>query len=126
MHDPYADTSLEQLTNTRTRILETKLEMFTLELHERLRVRTLNFQSLDQDTSLINTMLFALIQQHPYDLNSRGKSALESKLFDIEKERRSERTESWKDIIQVMKDFLTTWEAHEQAKIRAEVLSYAG
>ena len=71
-------------------------------------------------------MLMQLIQEHPYDLNTRTKSALDSKIFDIEKERRSERTESWRDIVQVMKDFLTTWEAHEQAKIRAEVLSYAG
>ena len=43
----------------------------------------------------------------------------------LEKERRTEDVECWRDVVMVMRDFLVVWEAHEQAKTKAIFLEHA-
>ena len=43
--------------------------------------------------------------------------------LDLERQRREEEAGCWRDIIPVMRDILTTWEALEQARARAIFLA---
>ena len=56
----------------------------------------------------------------------QDKGIFYRKLLDFQTEARSEQVECWRDVVMVMRDFLMTWEAHEQAKARAIFIQNVG
>ena len=52
----------------------------------------------------------------------REKEPFYKQMFELEKEKRDQDVTCWNDVVMVMRDFLTTWEAHEQARARARLL----
>jgi hypothetical protein len=54
------------------------------------------------------------------------KRALYELLFKAKQEERLQDVECWRDIVLVMRDFLNTWDAHEQMQARAIFLDHAG
>ena len=116
--------SIDQLLGQRTRILKTKLEVFADEISERLKIRTGNLKSLIYDDLLLtNTLLYFEPSSGKSLYQAKFPDRLYGKRFDIEKERREQDVECWRDVTLVMRDFLAAWEALEQARARAIFLN---
>jgi hypothetical protein len=122
-----SDDPLGDLIGGKTRILNTKLEVLALEISERLRIRTLNIERLNADQYSATLMLAKLSAHAQYHLRDHSdKRVFYDVLFGLERQRREEDVECWRDIVNVMRDLLMVWEAHEQAKVKAIFLQYAG
>ena len=52
----------------------------------------------------------------------REKGTFYQKVFDLERERRDQDTDCWRDIVLVLRDFLTFWDEYERAKARGAFL----
>ena len=117
------DQSIDFLVNQRTRILDTKLDVLAAEIEERLRIRRRNVEEILSEELITGSLL---LEFHPtygigrYD--SRIQQSLYQKQFDLTKEKRQQDVECWRDIVLVMRDFLTAWEAREQAGAKAAFL----
>jgi hypothetical protein len=127
---PYAsqpskqDRGLDQLFDQRTSILKTKLEVFASELLDRLRIRTQNLTRISEDQERMAGMLETIVRQANYHLRDHKEKPLFYQLhFDLEQQKRSEDVECWRDVAQVMKDFLNVWEALAHAKSRSLFLN---
>ncbi len=120
------DTSLDDLINQKGRILKTKLEVFASEIHERVRIRSRNIDRISEDEETVKKMLKELNRMERYRLRDTGQQqrTLYQEVFTLEKERREQDVECWRDVVQVMRDFLDTWEAHQQAKSKADLFKY--
>jgi len=114
------DKSIDLLVHQRTEILNTKLQVFAAEIEERLRLRHKNLDVLVREELEAGTLLMEFDPHYGtgrYD--SRLHQFFYQKRFDLTKEQRQQDVECWRDIVLVMRDFLTAWEAHEQARARA-------
>ena len=119
--------ALDQLLNSKSRILKTKLEVLTAEVLQRLNIRDVNITRIGHDQNLLSEITQVLSRQANYGQREhKEKTPLYGKGFDLERERRAQDAECWRDIVMVMRDFLNIWEAHEQAKSRAIFLNHVG
>jgi hypothetical protein len=118
-----ADRTLDDLIHTNTRVLKTKLEAITLTVQERLKIRRQNVQRIGDDKDKVSEMLQKISVGANYHLREhREKNTFYQKMFDLERERRDQDTDCWKDIVLVMRDFLTFWDEYERAKARGAFL----
>jgi hypothetical protein len=118
-----ADKTLTELLHTNTRVLKTKLEAITSSVQERLRIRRQNVQRIADDKSKLSEMLQSISVAANYHLREhREKSTFYQKIFELERERRDQDTDCWKDIVLVLRDFLTFWDEYERAKARGAFL----
>jgi hypothetical protein len=130
-NDPYAaqremekDDGLDRLFDQRTAILKTKLEVFASELLDRLRIRSKNLLTISENQDRLGRMLETLTCQANYHFRDhKEKSVFYQLSFDLERQKRSEDVECWRDVAQIMKDLLNVWEAMEQAKSRSMFLN---
>ena len=123
--DAEIDKSIDLLVHQRTEILNTKLQVFAAEIEERLRLHRKNVDILVQEELETGTLILEFDPHYGlgrYD--SRLEQALYQKRFDLTKEQREQDVECWRDIVMVMRDFLTAWESHEQARARAVFLKH--
>jgi len=119
-----SDGSIDQLVGQRTRILQTKLEVFAAEIAERLSIRSRNLQSLIYDDLTLSNALRYFDPTSGIGLfQASFPERLYAKRFDIGKERREQDVECWRDVSMVMRDFLVAWESLEQARARAFFLN---
>src|SRR5438132_1342438 len=93
--------SIDDFVHTRTRILNTKLEVLASAM----------LVDLDRRSNY-------LARQH------KEKAPFYGQLFKLEQERRLQDVECWRDVVLVLRDFLDAWEAHEQAKAKAVFLDH--
>ena len=118
------DGGLDRLFDQRTAILRTKLEVFASELLDRLRIRTRNLVAISENHERLNQMVEATSRQANYHFRDhKEKSVFYQLSFDLERQKRSEDVECWRDVADVMKDLLNVWEAMEQAKSRSMFLN---
>ncbi len=123
--DPEA--SLEQLIHLNTRILNAKLAVIASHVVERLRIHGRNVLRIDEDQSMLASMMEHITRGALYGLRQHQDKRIHyQKLFELEEERRRQDVECWRDIVLVMRDFLTFWDAHEHAQARAIFLKDAG
>ena len=121
------DSALEDLLHHKSHLQARKLEILASELFWRLRVAAENVRSLEEDSSAVQQMLNQLTIAANYGLREhQEKAPLYRRRFEIETEHRAQKVECWRDMANVMRDFLTTWEAHEQARARAIFLNDVG
>lgn len=115
---------IDDLIDQRKSILAAKLDVLTAELHERLSIRKDNIASFIYDECKLGSMISQLyFTTGGYiDKSPRRMASLEKQGFDIQKERRDQDVECWRDIVMLTKDFLSVWEAYEQAKSRAYLM----
>jgi hypothetical protein len=119
--------SLEELIHQKSRILGKKLDILAAEIWWRLNIAARNLASINQDKALIEEMIGRLHLAALYHLREhQDKGIFYRKLFDFQTEARSEQVECWRDVVMIMRDFLMTWEAHEQAKARAIFIQNVG
>jgi hypothetical protein len=121
------DDSLDQMIHLNTRILNSKLEVIGSHVAERLRIHRRNLERIDADKTLLAEMLRKMREAARYHLTERDeRRILYQKFFELEVERRDQDVECWRDLVLVMRDGLTFWDAHEHAKSRAIFLDHAG
>jgi hypothetical protein len=121
------DHLLENLVHQNTRILNTKLDVLAALILERLRLREDNLLRIDTDKTNATGLLERLAVAARYHLREhRDKTVFYQTLFDLERERREQDVECWRHVVDVMRDFLIFWDAHERAKARAIFLHHAG
>lgn len=115
----------DQFVHRKTRILNTKLEVLAFELHHRLIIRTENLSRIEADKEHATEMLLSVQRQANYLMRPRKDEAPHQKqLFELERERRQQDVEAWRDVAMLMRDFLYAWEAHELAKSKAMFLDH--
>ena len=96
----------------RTELAETRLAVTATQIVERLQIRAGNLKQLmDEELSVENRIL--QFSQLPFGKRS-DMMGLESLLLQrsaqIQGDQRRENTECWRDLTQVMRDFLNAWE----------------
>jgi hypothetical protein len=117
--------ALDNFIHGKTRILNTKLEVLASEIRERWLIRVTNLERINDEKVRVLEMISDLSRRANYMLRQhREKAPFYQQWFDLERERRSEDVECWRDVVMVMRDFLVVWEAHEQAKTKAIFLDH--
>lgn len=119
------DLSIDELVHQRTRILNEKLKVLADAIEARLQLRRKNAERLADDGLTLSNMLLEFDSNYgrrPEDQRLREK--LYNRRFDLTKEERQQDVECWRDVVMVTRDFLTAWEAHEQARARAMFLAH--
>jgi len=112
---PVADLFITQ----RAAIQKLKLDIHVAQILERVAIRKKSLESLLNEELEVSTKK-ANIGNRPgaYQLESE----LERRLWEIEKERRFEDVNCFRDLTHVMRDFLSVLEALEAAKARERIL----
>ena len=118
---------LDHLLHSKSRILRSKLEVLATEIQARLAIWDRNLTRINDDKSTAEGLLSRLAHLTRYHLSDpREQTRLQEAAFHLESQRRAEDVESWRDVVNVMRDFLEVWEAHEQARTRAIFLNHVG
>jgi hypothetical protein len=118
---------LDAVFGNKGRVLRTKLEVFASEIFERFRIRLQNLALIEEDQNKLYDLLDKLDRQARYHLREHAeKRVLYEFLFKVKQERRAQDVECWRDVVMVMRDFLYTWDAHQQMKARARLLDHVG
>lgn len=121
------DSALEDLLHQKSRLQARKLDILASEIGWRLRIAAENVFHLERDRVHAETMINDLTVAANYRLRDhQEKAPLYRRLFEVETELRAQKSECWRDVANVMRDFLATWEAHEQARSRAMFFNDVG
>ena len=117
------DRTLDDLIHSNTRILRTKVETVATAIGERLKIRRDNIGRITEDQYKLTDLLQRISVAANYHLRDhKEKSGLYQKGFDLTRERRDQDTECWRDVVLVLRDFLTFWDEYERAKARGAFL----
>lgn len=121
------DISIDEFLGSRRRILGKKLEVFVSEIAARLAIRKQNSDAVGWEKYRILKHIEFLDHKALYGHRAHTeKTVFYQQLFQLSQELRKEEVECWKDIVQVMRDLLFTWEGYEQAKARGRFLNAGG
>lgn len=115
---------MDSIISQRSRILKTKLDVLSVQIVERLRIRARNLEAVLSDDVEIGNQLLGLQgqkRQPPYTTFTL-EPMLHQKRFDLGKERRQIDVECWRDLTQIMREFLASWEGFELSRTREQVL----
>ncbi|MBX7255932.1 MAG: hypothetical protein K1Y02_06190 [Candidatus Hydrogenedentes bacterium] len=118
-----ADNPIGKMMHTNRRVLRSKLETISSAVRERLKIRKDNIERIADDREALANMIQGISVASNYHLREhREKGPLYQKTFELAKERRAQDTECWRDVVLVLRDFLTFWDEYERAKARGEFL----
>jgi hypothetical protein len=119
--------ALDHLLHSKSRILSSKLEVLASEIYARLTMWNRNLARIDDDKAKVEDLLSQFTRLARYHLrDQQDVSRLRDSTLQLEAQRRDQDVQCWRDVVLVMRDFLETWEAHEQAKNRSIFLNHAG
>jgi len=119
--------ALDHLLHSKSRVLRTKLETMAAEIQTRFAIWNQNLNHLGQEQSELQKQFNHSTRLARYHLrDQREVSQLQSSVLKLAEQQRSEDVLCWRDVVMVMRDFLDTWEVHEQAKNRSIFLNHAG
>ena len=120
------DRTLEDFIHRKGRIQGSKLDVLAAEIAARLDLRRSNLERIADDAGRLKELLGNTHRLANYGMREqRDVTRLSQGLFDLEAERRKQDVESWRDVVKVLRDFLYTWEAHEESRSRAMLLNDA-
>ena len=119
--------ALDHLLHSKSRILRSKLEVLASEIYARLTMWNRNLARIDDDKAKVEDLLNQFTRLARYHLrDQQDVGRLRDSTLQLEAQRRDEDVQCWRDVVMVMRDFLESWEAHEQAKNRSIFLNHAG
>ena len=119
--------ALDHLLHSKSRILRSKLEVLASEIYARLTMWNRNLARIDDDKAKVEDLLNQFTRLARYHLrDQQDVGRLRDSGLQLEAQRRDEDVQCWRDVVMVMRDFLETWETHEQAKNRSIFLNHAG
>jgi len=120
-------TPLDHLLHSKSRILRTKLDVLATEIVARLGIWNRNLERISGEKAGVAELLDQSTRLARYHLrDQRDVGRLREDALKLDSQQREEDVQCWKDVVTVMRDFLTSWEAHEQAKSRAIFINHAG
>ena len=118
---------LDLLLHSKSRILRTKLDVLATEIVARLGIWNRNLERIHGKKAVVEELLDQSKRLARYHLrDQRDVGRLREDALKLDTQQREEDVQCWKDVVLVMRDFLTAWEAHEQAKSRAIFINHAG
>ena len=118
---------LDNLLHSKSRILRYKLEVLASEICTRLNMWDRNLARIDSDKESVEKSLEQVVRLARYHLREhRDITRLQDSTLRLESQRRDEDVQCWRDVVMVMRDFLESWEAHEQAKNRSIFINHVG
>jgi hypothetical protein len=116
---------LDNLLHSKSRILSSKLEVLASEIFARLTIWERNLGRIGSDKDKVEELLDQFTRLARYNLrDQRDTTRLHDSALRLENQRREEDIQCWRDVVLVMRDFLETWEAHEQAKNRSIFINH--
>lgn len=119
--------ALESILNGRTELAETRLAVTAVQIVERLRLRAKNLKQLvDEELSIGTKSLQLKGGGFPAYFNKEimGLEAqLEQRTSQNQSAQRREDVECWRDLTNVMRDFLNAWESFSRNEARNRFLS---
>jgi hypothetical protein len=119
--------ALDHLLHSKSRVLRTKLETLAAEIQTRFAIWNQNLNHLNQDQSEVQKHLHHSTRLARYHLRDfKDVSQFQNSALKLAEQQRNEDVLCWRDVVMVMRDFLDTWEVHEQAKNRSIFLNHAG
>ena len=117
------DKTLDDLIHGNTRILRTKMEAVAAAMQERLKIRRDNITRIADDREKLTEIVQQISVAANYHLRDhKEKDRLYQRTFELTRERRDQDTQCWRDIVLVLRDFLTFWDEYERAKARGAFL----
>jgi hypothetical protein len=126
-HQSAAGTPLDLLLHSKSRILRTKLDVLATEIVARLGIWNRNLERIHGEKAGVEELLDQSTRLARYHLrDQRDVGRLRGDALKLDTQQREEDVQCWKDVVLVMRDFLTAWESHEQAKSRAIFINHAG
>lgn len=118
---------LDHLLHSKSRILRTKLDVLAAEIVARLGIWNRNLERINGEKAGVVEQLDHSTRLARYHLrDQRDVGRLRENALKLDSQQREEDVNCWKDVAMVLRDFLTSWEAHEQAKSRAIFINHAG
>ena len=118
-----ADKTLDDLIHGNTRILRTKMQAVAAAVQERLKIRQDNIARIADDHENLTEIVQKISVAANYNLRDhKEKDRLYQRAFDLARERRDQDTTCWRDVVLVLRDFLTFWDEYERAKARGAFL----
>lgn len=125
--EPEAPGALDHLLHSKSRILRTKLEVLASEIQARFALWDRNLDRIGSEKGNVEALLDQSTRLARYHLrDQRDATRFHESALRLESQRRDEDIQCWRDVVMVMRDFLDTWEAHEQAKNRSIFINHAG
>jgi hypothetical protein len=119
--------ALDHLFHSKSRILRGKLEVLASEIYARLTLWNRNLARIDEDKAKVEELLQQFTRLACYRLREQQDvGRLRDSALQLEAQRRDQDVQCWRDVVMVMRDFLDSWEAHEQATNRSIFLHHAG
>jgi len=119
--------ALDHLLHSKSRILRTKLEVLASEIQARFAIWDRNLERLNDDKNNVESLLGESARLARYHLREPNEATrLRDASLQLDSQRRDQDIQCWRDVVQVMRDFLNNWEVHEQAKNRSVFLNHAG
>lgn len=120
MKQDLKEQSLEDMFITqRSAIQKLKLDVHVAQILERVLIRKKSLEALlDEELEVSSKKLNLEHRPGSYEI----EAGLEHRLREINKERRLEDVNCWRDLTHVMRDFLSVMEALEAAKARERIL----
>ena len=113
--------SIDRLVSQRHDLLNSKFDVYAALIQKRLQNReSILDQLLQTELQLGNKRTG---QQQSLDRSENSFDDLEQAILQVQAEAREEERICWRDLVPVIRDLLTTWEALEQAKSRATFLN---
>jgi hypothetical protein len=120
-------TPLDHLLHSKSRILRTKPDVLATEIVARLGIWNRNLERISSERTSVDELLNQSTRLARYHLrDQRDVGRLREDALKLDTQQREEDVQCWKDVVTVMRDFLTSWEAHEQAKSRSIFINHAG
>lgn len=118
--------ALEAILNGRTELTETRLAVTAVQIIERLRIRATNLkQLLDEELSIGNKLL-RIQGQFPAGFNKELmgiEAQFDQQSSQVHSAQRREDVECWRDLTNVMRDFLNAWEGFSRNAAKNRFLS---
>lgn len=118
--------ALEAILNGRTELAETRLAVTAVQIIERLRIRARNLKQLMDEELSIDNRLLEIQGQFPSGFNKDLfgiEAQMNQSISQIKGAQRREDVECWRDMTNVMRDFLNAWEGFSRNEARNRFMS---
>jgi hypothetical protein len=123
----FENVALDNLLQSKPRILRTKLEVLASEIQARFAMWDRNLERIDGDKGKVESLVNESARLARYHLREPNEATrLRESSLQLDSQQRQEDIQCWRDTVQVMRDFLNAWEVHEQAKARSNFINHAG
>jgi hypothetical protein len=119
--------ALDNLLHSKSRILRTKLEVLASEIQARFAMWDRNLERIGEDKGQVESLLNESSRLARYHLREPTEATrLRESALQLDSQQRQEDIQCWRDVVLVMRDFLTAWEVHKQAEARSDFINHAG